>query len=93
MITKIDFVPGDTVKVYQKIKEGDKTRLQMFEGVVLQIRGREDKKMFTVKKSVGDIAVERIWPVKSPLIDRVVVKSHSKTKVRRARLYHLRKQK
>ncbi|MCL5432891.1 MAG: 50S ribosomal protein L19 [Patescibacteria group bacterium] len=93
MITKIDFVPGDTVKVYQKIKEGEKTRLQMFEGVVLQIRGRQDKKMFTARKFVGNVAVERIWPVNSPLIDRVVVKSHSKTKVRRARLYHLRKSK
>lgn len=91
MIKTIDFVPGDIVKVYQKIKEDQKARIQVFEGVVLAIRGRGENKSFTVRKSVGNIAVERIWPVVSPNIDKVEVKAHSKTRFRRAKLYHLRK--
>lgn len=91
MITKIDFAVGDTVKVYQKIKEDEKTRTQIFEGVVLSIRGRDENKTFMVRKLVGDVAVERIWPVFSPNIEKVVVKSHSKKKIRRAKLYYLRK--
>lgn len=91
MISQIDFVPGDTVKVYQKIKEDEKTRTQMFEGVVLGIKGRGENKSFTVRKIVGDIAVERIWPIQSPNIDKVVVKEHSKKKIRQAKLYYLRK--
>lgn len=93
MIAKINFVPGDTVRVYQKIKEDEKTRLQAFEGVVLGIKGRGENKTFTVRKLVGDIAVERIWPVSSPNIEKVDVKAHSKKKIRRAKLYYLRKQK
>lgn len=92
MISKIDFVPGDIVRVYQKIKEDEKTRLQVFEGVVLGIKGRGENKTFTVRKLVGDIAVERIWPICSPNIDKVEVKAHSKKKIRRAKLYYLRKQ-
>ncbi len=91
MITTIDFVPGDLVRVHQKIKEDEKTRIQIFEGVVLAIRGRGENKSFTVRKLVGSIAVERIWPVGSPNIDKVEIKAHSKTRVRRAKLYHLRK--
>lgn len=91
MITTIDFNPGDTVKVYQKIKEGDKSRTQIFEGVVLSIRGRGDDKSFMVRKVVGDIAVERIWPIGSPNVEKVVVKEKSKKKIRRAKLYYLRK--
>jgi len=90
MISIIDFIPGDVVKVYQKIQEGEKTRTQIFEGVVLAVGGRGENKMFTVRKMVGDVAVERIFPVNSPSIDKVVIKSHSKTKVRRAKLYFLR---
>ncbi len=93
MITAIDFVPGDLVRVHQKIKEDEKTRIQVFEGVVLQIRGRGENKSFTVRKTVGNIAVERIWPIGSPNIDKVDIKAHSKTRVRRAKLYHLRKTK
>ncbi|MBI2195948.1 MAG: 50S ribosomal protein L19 [Candidatus Levybacteria bacterium] len=91
MIKTIDFVPGDLVRVHQKIREDEKTRIQIFEGVVLQVRGRGENKSFTVRKLVGDIAVERIWPISSPNIEKVDVKSHSKTKVRRAKLYHLRR--
>ncbi len=93
MITSINFVPGDIVKVHQKIKEGDKARIQIFEGVVLKIKGRDGNKMFTVQKKVGDVDVEKIFPVNAPNIDKVEVKSHLKEKVRRAKLYYLRKKK
>jgi large subunit ribosomal protein L19 len=93
MISTIDFVPGDVVKVSQKIQEGEKTRIQIFEGVVLAIKGRGENKMFTVRKLVGDIAVERIFPVGSPSIEKVEVKAHSKNPVRRAKLYYLRDKK
>lgn len=92
MITTIDFVPGDILKVYQKIKEGEKTRTQIFEGVVLGINGRGENKMFTVRKLVGNVAVEKIFPVNSPNIEKAVVKASSKNKIRRAKLYFLRAQ-
>lgn len=92
MITSIDFKPGDIIRVHQKITEGEKTRIQVFEGVVLKIKGRNGNKTFTVRKVVGDVAVERIFPVKSPNIEKVEVKSHLKEKVRRAKLYYLRNQ-
>ncbi len=92
MISTIDFIPGDIVKVHQKIQEGEKTRTQIFEGVVLAIKGRGENKMFTVRKLVGDVAVERIFPVGSPNIEKVTLKAHSKDKVRRAKLYYLRAQ-
>lgn len=88
---EINFVVGDIVRVRQKIKEDAKTRVQVFEGTVLGIRGRGENKSFTVRKVVGDIAVERIWPINSPSIDKVEVKSHSKKKIRRANLSYLRK--
>lgn len=91
MITQVDFVPGDIVKVYQKIQEGDKTRTQIFEGVVLGIKGRGENRSFRVQKLVGDIAVERIWPIMSPLVEKVEVKAHAKKRVKRAKLYNLRK--
>ena len=90
MISTVDFVPGDIVKVSQKIQEGEKTRMQIFEGVVLGIKGRGENKMFTVKKMVGDVAVERIFPVNSPSIEKVTLKAHSKKKIRQAKLYYLR---
>jgi large subunit ribosomal protein L19 len=90
MILNLDFVPGDIVKVYQKIQEGEKNRTQIFEGVVLGIKGRGENKMFTVRKLVGDVAVEKIFPVNSPSIEKVVLKAHSKKKIRQAKLYYLR---
>ena len=98
MIREVSFAPGDTVRVYQKITEGDpskssgqaRTRLQAFEGTVLSIRGRGENKMFTVRKVVGDVAVERIWPLFSPLIERIEVRAKPKKRVRRAKLYYLR---
>lgn len=90
MLATINFNPGDIVKVHQKIQEGDKTRIQIFRGVVLQIRGRGANKSFTVQKMVGDIAVERIWPVNSPALEKVEVAEHPKRRTRRAKLNYLK---
>ena len=90
MIQTIDFVPGDTVRVFEKVKEGEKFRLQAFEGIVLGIKGRDENKTFTVRKMVGDIGVEKIWPINSPNVEKVEIKKHSKKRVRRAKLYYLR---
>ncbi len=89
MIQTINFAPGDVVRVYQKVKEGDKTRIQVFQGTVTQIRGRSENKSFTVKKTVQGVDVERIWQINSPAIEKVEVKEHPKKKVRRARLTYL----
>lgn len=93
MLATIDFAPGDVIKVHQKIKEGEKTRIQVFKGTVLGIRGRGENKMFTVQKKVGQIAVERIWPVNSPNIEKVEVAEKPRKRVRRAKLTYLRVQK
>lgn len=87
----ITFQPGDVIKVYQKIKEGEKQRLQLFEGTVLAMKGRGENKSFTVRKVIDGIAVERIWPVVSPLLEKVVLKAKAKKRIRRAKLYFLRK--
>lgn len=95
MLTQINFAPGDTVRVHQLIREiekgEEKSRTQIFEGVVLAIKGRQENKSFTVRKLVGDIAVERIYPVFSPNIEKVDVVAHPKHRVRRSKLYNLRK--
>ena len=81
------FVPGDTVRVHVKIKEGDKERLQAFEGVVISLQ-RGPQASFTVRKMSFGQGVERIFPVNSRVIDKIeVVRS---AKVRRAKLYFLR---
>jgi len=90
MLQQIDFVPGDIIKVHQKIKEGEKTRIQIFQGTVLGIKGRGENKSFTVQKLVQGIGVERIWPVNSPNIEKVELKEHSKKKIRRAKLNYLK---
>jgi large subunit ribosomal protein L19 len=90
MITTINFVPGDIVKVHQRIQEGDKTRIQIFKGTVLKIRGRGENKMFTVQKLVGKIGVERIWPINSIAIEKVEVAEKPKRRPRRAKLYFMR---
>ena len=80
---------GDTVRVHTKIKEGDKERIQIFEGVVMAYRkGTPGSSMFTVRKVSYGVGVERIFPVHSPRIDKVEVLGHGE--VRRARLYYLR---
>jgi large subunit ribosomal protein L19 len=90
MLQTINFAPGDVVKVHQKIQEGEKTRIQIFKGTVLQIRGRGSNRMFTVMKMVGPISVERIWPVFSPNIEKVEIDAHPKRRIRRAKLNYLK---
>jgi large subunit ribosomal protein L19 len=85
----LDIRAGDTVKVYQKIQEKGKTRLQMFEGLVLARKhGREAGATFTVRRVAGGYGVEKIFPLYSPLIDKVEITKRAK--VRRAKLYHIR---
>jgi len=81
--------PGDTVKVYQKIKEKDKERLQAFEGIVLARKhGKGISATITVRKVISGIGVEKIFPIHSPVIEKIEVLK--KSKVRRAKLYYLR---
>ena len=80
--------PGDTVRVYFKIREGNKTRVQPFEGVVIAIKNGGVSKTFTVRKISFGVGVERIFPYNSPLIEKIEVKQRGK--VRRAKLYYIR---
>jgi large subunit ribosomal protein L19 len=82
------FKAGDTITVHYKIKEGDKERIQMFRGVVIQRRGEGTTATFTVRKISGGVGVERIFPEFSPFIDKIEVNKHGR--VRRARIYYLR---
>ena len=83
------FGPGDTVNVHYKIKEGNKERIQQFQGTVMQIRNKNSNgETFTVRKVSGGIAVERIFPFLTPNIEKVEVLRRGK--VRRARLFYLR---
>ena len=82
------FRPGDTVRVYAKVIEGGKERIQMFEGVVIARRGTLNRSSFTVRKISHQIGVERTFLIHSPRIDRVEVARRGK--VRRAKLYYLR---
>ena len=79
---------GDTVKVHVKIKEGDKERIQIFEGTVLKRQGGGSRETFTVRKTSNGIGVEKTWPVHSPHVERVEVVRRGK--VRRAKLNYLR---
>ena len=90
MLKQINFAPGDIIRIHERIKEGNKSRIQIFEGVVLAIKGREENKSFTVMKIVGGIGVEKIFPLMSPNLVKVTIKEHSKKKVRKAKLYNLR---
>ena len=83
-----EFNPGDTVKVHVKVKEGDKERIQIFQGLVISRKGGGARQMFTVRKVSGGIGVERQFPLNSPTIDRIEVERHGR--VRRAKLYYLR---
>jgi large subunit ribosomal protein L19 len=83
-----DFRSGDTVKVHAKIKEGDKERIQVFQGVVIRKRKGKMGATFTVRKVSYGIGVERIFPFHSPNIDKVEIVSRGK--VRRGRLYYMR---
>lgn len=81
--------PGDTVRVHQKIKDKDKTRIQIFEGLVLARKhGDEPGATFTVRKVASGVGVEKVYPLYSPLIDKIEIAKRAK--VRRAKLYYIR---
>ncbi len=85
---KPSFGAGDTISVSYKIKEGNKERIQIFKGVVIQIKGTGSTKMVTVRKMSGNQGVERIFPMESPFIESIEV--NRRGKVRRKRIYYLR---
>jgi large subunit ribosomal protein L19 len=82
------FSPGDSVRVHVKVKEGEKERIQIFAGVVIARRGGGSRETFTVRKISGGVGVERVFPLHSPIIERVDVDRRGD--VRRAKLYYLR---
>lgn len=83
-----DFNVGDTVKVYAKVKEGNRERTQVFEGTVLKRQNGGARETFTVRKSSNGIGVEKTWPLHSPSVEKIEVIRHGK--VRRAKLNYLR---
>ena len=83
------FKSGDTITVSYRITEGNKERIQQYRGVVIRISGHGDKKRFTVRKMSENIGVERIFPLESPFIESIALNKVGK--VRRAKLYYLRK--
>lgn len=84
-----DLKPGDTIKVHQKIKEGDKERIQIFEGVIIAKKhGKGISATITVRKVVDGVGVERVFPIHSPAVEKFEVLRHGK--VRRSKLYYLR---
>ena len=85
------FSPGDKVRVHVKVSEGNKERIQIFEGTVIRKRGGGPKSTFTVRKISSGVGVERIFPLHSPIINDIKVVRHGK--VRRAKLYFLRQRK
>ncbi len=84
-----EFRPGDTLKVHVRVSEGDKERVQVFQGVVIARRGGGTGESFTVRKISGGIGVERVFPLHSPVLDSIEVVRRGK--VRRAKLYYLRR--
>jgi large subunit ribosomal protein L19 len=84
-----EFSAGDTITVYYRIKEGNKERIQPFRGVVIQKRGKGLSGTFTVRKISNGVGVERIFPINSPYIEKIEVNKYGK--VRRARIFYLRK--
>ena len=83
-----EFAVGDTVKVYGKIKEGNRERVQVFEGTVLKIQGGSNRETFTVRKISNGVGVEKTWPLHSPNVEKIEVVRRGK--VRRAKLNYLR---
>ena len=84
----VDFRVGDTIKVYGRIKEGNRERIQVFEGVVLKRQGGSNRETFTVRKTSNGIGVEKTWPLHSPNVEKIEVVRRGK--VRRAKLHYLR---
>lgn len=86
---EVNFQAGDSVRVHAKIKEGGRERIQIFEGMVLGVRGRGDNKTFTVRRiGAGGVGIERIWPILSPSVEKVEVKK--KGDFRRAKVFFIR---
>ena len=83
-----EFAVGDTVKVYGKIKEGNRERVQVFEGIVLKRQGGSNRETFTVRKMSNGVGVEKTWPLHSPTVEKIEVVRRGK--VRRAKLNYLR---
>ncbi len=83
-----DFNVGDTIKVHAKIKEGNRERIQVFEGTVLKRQGGSNRETFTVRKNSNGVGVEKTWPLHSPTIEKIEVVRRGK--VRRAKLNYLR---
>lgn len=83
-----EFTSGDTITVYYKIKEGNKERTQFFRGVVIQRKGTGATETFTIRKMSGNVGVERIFPVHSPILEKIEL--NKKGKVRRARIYYIK---
>ena len=83
-----EFKVGDTVKVYGKIKEGNRERIQIFEGTVMKVQGGSNRATFTVRKSSNGVGAEKTWPLHSPNVEKVEVVR--KGKVRRAKLNYLK---
>lgn len=83
-----EFSSGDTITVYYEIKEGQKTRVQFFKGVVMQVKGTGLTKTFTIRKMSGTVGVERIFPINMPAIQKIEV--NKRGKVRRSRIYYFR---
>ena len=88
---EVEFGIGDRIKVFQRIKEGEKTRVAFFDGMVLAIKGEKSRKMFTVRR-VGEaaIGIERIFPLDRPTIDKIEVVKKGTVGVKRAKLYYTR---
>ena len=82
------FNVGDTVRVHGKIKEGNRERIQIFEGTVIKVQGGSNRETFTVRKSSNGVGVEKTWPLHSPNVEKIEVVR--KGKVRRAKLFYLR---
>ena len=82
------FNVGDTVRVHGKIKEGNRERIQIFEGTVIKVQGGSNRETFTVRKTSNGIGVEKTWPLHSPNVEKIEVVR--KGKVRRAKLFYLR---
>ena len=88
---KSDITPfsvGDTIKVYAKVKEGNRERTQVFEGTVIKRQNGSNRETFTVRKSSNGIGVEKTWPLHSPIVEKIEVVRRGK--VRRAKLFYLR---
>jgi large subunit ribosomal protein L19 len=83
------FKAGDTLKVHVKIREGEKQRIQVFQGFVLRRQGESSRETFTVRKVSGGIGVERTFPLHSPMVDKIELVNRGR--VRRAKLYYMRK--